>query len=108
LFGDHDLAALDAYWVDAYIQHNPGVADGKAGLRAALEGFGILKSPANVLDVRRVLADGNMVAVQTRQNFGGGDVSVIDLFRVENGKIVEHWDVIQPVPEKAANANTMF
>jgi predicted SnoaL-like aldol condensation-catalyzing enzyme len=107
LFGDHDLAALE-HWDDAYIQHNPTVADGKAGLLAALESFGVLKSPAHILDVRRVLADGNMVAVQTKQNFGNGDVSVIDLFRVENGKLAEHWDVIQPVPAKAANANTMF
>ena len=79
-----------------YTQHNPNAADGPEGLRAFL-GFLEEKFPDYlILHVDAVREPG------TRGN------AIVDIFRLEDGKIVEHWDVVQPIPEKAANANGMF
>jgi predicted SnoaL-like aldol condensation-catalyzing enzyme len=58
--------------------------------------------------VHNVVAEGNFVFVQSEGQFGGATMAFYDLFRVESGKIVEHWDVVQPVPEAMAHANGMF
>jgi len=106
--GDVD-GAIARYVGDTYIQHTPAAEDGVEGLRAYINGF--LKAFPNAKgDIRRVLADGNLVAVHAHWTgliSPNGDVGV-DLFRVENGKLVEHWDVITPVPSASKNKNTMF
>ena len=92
-----------------YQQHNPLVEDGYAGLRKYLtwiqENF-----PQSHSKVLRVFADGDHVLLhvhRVRTPGTRGD-AIVDIFRLENGKIVEHWDVIQPVFETSANPNTMF
>jgi len=110
LFGDHDLTALDRYWAKDYIQHNPYMTDGTDAVRQYLEKIGILKGPKFKVEFIRVAADGDLVFTQTRQPKQGNspEMVIVDIFRVENGKIAEHWDVMQPVPADALNKRPMY
>ncbi len=92
-----------------YIQHNPGAADGPEGLEAYIN-FLREKFPDSHSEVKHVFADGDCVIqhVHSVRTPGSRGSAIINIFKLENGKIVEHWDVIQEIPEKSANSNTMF
>ena len=97
-------------WVDpGYIQHNPLAATGRQAAIAFLEPF-FASHPEASYSIERIIADGNLVAVHSHGKFGADDrgIAVVDILRVEGCQVVEHWDVVQPVPEKAANSNGMF
>jgi len=97
-------------WVDpGYIQHNPMAATGRDAAVAFLEPF-FAHNPAVHYSIKRIIADGDLVAVHSHGVMAEGDrgMAVVDILRVKNCKVVEHWDVVQLVPEKAANSNTMF
>lgn len=85
---------------DHYIQHNPQVADGLSGLGKALEYMASQGIYMKYNKVHRVLGEGNFVLVVSEGTFGGKHTSFYDLFRVENGKIAEHWDVIETITPK--------
>lgn len=106
---DKDFEAASAYLGDRYIQHNPLAADGPAGLKAFLD-YAKENLSTFKVEFKRVLADGDFVVVHAhaRANPEDRGSAVMDIFRLENGKVVEHWDVIQAIPEKAMNDNTMF
>jgi predicted SnoaL-like aldol condensation-catalyzing enzyme len=96
---------------EKYIQHNSGIADGLDGLGAALKYFAENNLVLKFDKVHKVLGEGNFVLTVSEGKFGKGDhVAYYDLFRVENGKIVEHWDVISPIPanEDWKNNNGKF
>lgn len=102
--------AREKYMGDTYIQHNPTVPDGPEAFVNAMTTF-TQKFPELKGEVKRVIAEGDMVMlhVHTKTTPDARGRAVIDIFRVdENGKIVEHWDVGQDIPEKSANSNTMF
>jgi predicted SnoaL-like aldol condensation-catalyzing enzyme len=107
LFSDLDLTALDRYWSDSYIQHNPLYPDGKEPLRALIQGA-IDAGVSTSVEVKRVAAEGDLVWAHAKSFFFGKELATVEIFRVENGKIVEHWDIIQEVPALSANSNTMF
>jgi predicted SnoaL-like aldol condensation-catalyzing enzyme len=97
-------------WVDpGYIQHNPLAPTGRDAAIAFLEPF-FQGHPEAVYSIKRIIADGNLVAVHSHAKFAAADrgLAVVDILRVEHCKIAEHWDVAQPVPEKAANSNGIF
>lgn len=108
LFGDKDLSVIDTYIVEDYIQHNPYAADGRQALKEFAQKL-LSNAPKTKVDFQHVAADGDLVFLHVKaKNFNGKDMALVDIFRLKNGKIVEHWDVMQDVPETAANAHPMF
>ncbi len=104
-----DFEAASKYIGAGYKQHNPLVGDGKEGFKAFLA---MLKKdfPKSHSEVKRVFADGDYVIIHVHSVRvpGTRGRAIFDCFRFENGKVVEHWDTIQDVPEKSANPNGMF
>jgi predicted SnoaL-like aldol condensation-catalyzing enzyme len=104
-----DFAAAAQYLGPRYIQHNPTAPDGPEGLKKFLQ-FLREKFPQSHSDIKRVFADGDFVILHVHavREPGTRGSAIVDIFKLENGKIVEHWDVRQDVPETAANGNGMF
>ncbi|WP_102343528.1 nuclear transport factor 2 family protein [Galactobacillus timonensis] len=95
---------------DTYIQHNTGIADGLSGLGAALEALGKQGIQMIYDTVHQVLAQGNYVLAVSEGTFGGAPTSYYDLWRIENGKVAEHWDVMETIADKETwqNQNGKF
>ena len=104
-----DFEAAAKHFGPRYTQHNPNAADGPEGLRAFL-GFLRDKFPQSRSEIKRVFAEGDYVILHVHavREPGTRGNAIVDIFKLEHGKIVEHWDVVQPIPEKAMNANGMF
>jgi predicted SnoaL-like aldol condensation-catalyzing enzyme len=101
--------AAAKYLGPSYRQHNPTAGDGAGPFIAFVKGFS-QAFPSLHFDFKRFIAEGDLVVVHSHLVRSPGDrgMAVMDIFRLENGKIVEHWDVLQEVPESAVNTNTMF
>jgi predicted SnoaL-like aldol condensation-catalyzing enzyme len=104
-----DFEAASKYLGPVYKQHNPTAADGPEGLKGFIA---FLKTtyPMTHSEITASFADGDYVilrvhAVRTPGTLGN---AIVDIFRLEKGKVVEHWDSVQPIPEKSANTNGMF
>ncbi|MEU2006807.1 nuclear transport factor 2 family protein [Rhodococcus sp. NPDC019627] len=107
-FNRHDPAAASVI-AENYKQHNPQVPDGKAAFVDLLTA-NFAQNPTSRATVVRSAVDGDLVYLHVHSTNGPNDSgqAIVDIFRVDNGAIVEHWDVIQPVQQTAANSNTMF
>jgi predicted SnoaL-like aldol condensation-catalyzing enzyme len=101
--------AYETWVAEDYKQHNPNATDGRDAAIAFLEPF-YQRNPTHRMTVYRVLVDGDLFAVHLHGQTGPNDrgAAAIDILRVKDCKIVEHWDVTQAVPEKSTNPNGMF
>jgi predicted SnoaL-like aldol condensation-catalyzing enzyme len=104
-----DSSRVDDFFAPDYVQHNPMAQSGAVGLKSFLD-WARAQTPHAEHRVKRVFADGDHVIVHVHVIINPGERgnAVVDIFRIANGRIAEHWDVNQPVPEIAANANGMF
>lgn len=92
-----------------YTQHNPNVADGPEGFKAGITYFLNQAMPTAKFQVVRTISQGDLVVAHVRvTQLNKPDLAIVDIFRLKDHKLVEHWDVIQEVPEKMAHDNTMF
>lgn len=103
------IEAMKLYVGDKYIQHNPFAGDGKQPFIDFFKDY-YSKNPNAFVSIKRLIAEGDLVVVHvhSQQNKDDRGSAVVDIFRMEKGKIVEHWDVMQQIPDKSANDNTMF
>jgi len=115
VFNKHEVEqAFRRYVGPSYREHNPALADGAEAAVRALTRVTHEIDPQLHLEVKRTLAQGDLVAVHSRYlsapaaGASGLGQAVVDMFRLEHGRIVEHWDVTQEIPERSANDNTPF
>lgn len=108
--GHNPEKTADYFDGDSYIQHNISMADGLSGLGAALKELADQGIQMVYDKVHQVLADGNLVLAVSEGTFGGKPTAYYDLWRVQNGKIVEHWDIMDTIPERSEwkNENGKF
>ncbi|MET8828950.1 nuclear transport factor 2 family protein [Streptomyces sp. NPDC004610] len=109
LYNGRDLSAIDAYVAPGVREHAPELGDGAAAVKQGV-GTYLAENPELTYDTKRVIAEGDLVAVHSHVTAvpGTRGQAVIDMYRVRGGKIVEHWKSVQAVPEGSANGNTMF
>lgn len=111
LVNERDVALIEQYWSEDFVQHNPTLPNG----REVLSGFVQSLPPDAYLRIHRVIADGDLVVVHGQLTFTAEDrnnefagLALVDIFRVEDGLIAEHWDVSQTVPAESVSGNSMF
>jgi predicted SnoaL-like aldol condensation-catalyzing enzyme len=104
-----DFAKAAQYLGPRYIQHNPNAADGPEGFHRFID-FLREKYPQSQSEIKQAFADGDFVILHVHavREPGTRGLAIVDIFRLDNGKVVEHWDVVQPIPEQSANGNGMF
>ena len=104
-----DFEEAKKYLGNRYTQHNPTAKDGPEGLQGFIN-FLKDKFPNNKSEIKRIFAEGDYVIVHVHavREPGTRGSAIIDIFKLENGKVVEHWDVVQPIPENPQNNNGMF
>lgn len=109
LLNRKDWDGATKYMSDRYIQHNPNAPDGFAGIKAHID---MLKRdfPQNRGEIKHVFSKDDLVAlhIHNKRSPELRGNAVVDMFRIEDGKVVEHWDVVQAIPEQPLNDNTMF
>ena len=108
-FNNHDLSAASDLIEENYVQHNPNFATGRDAFVAAFKRF-FQQSPQFHTQIVRMIADGNLVWIQSHQRNSPTvlGTEIIDIYRLQDGKIAEHWDSLVPVTANSANSNTQF
>lgn len=105
-FGQHDITAVDRYISPDYIQHNPNLPDGPQALKDFLTHFTANKSKGPV-DIRHTAVNGDMVWIHLKEEgFHGEPLAIIGIFQIKDGKILEHWDVLQKIPPLSESKNS--
>jgi predicted SnoaL-like aldol condensation-catalyzing enzyme len=108
IFGDLDVNAVDDYLSEDFIQHNPTIADGSAGVKALVLMLASQGIPKQKIDFKHVAAEGDIVFLHSRYEMGGKECRFIDIYRVDNNKLAEHWDAMMQMPDRRANGNPLF
>lgn len=108
IFGDLDVSAVDEYMNKDFIQHNPTIADGPDGVKQLLQMLASQGVQKQKIMFKHVVEDGDIVILHTRYEMAENEWRFIDIYRVENGKLAEHWDAMMPMPETRANDNPLF
>lgn len=110
VFNRHKVdEGIERFMGPYFIEHNPGVGDGVEAFRTFFTKF-FAERPQTRFEIKRTFCEGDFVTVHAHWTDNPADrgLAVMDIFRMEKGRIVEHWDVIQPIPESMAHDNTMF
>lgn len=107
-FGDLDEAAVDEFFSKDFKNHNPTVADGPEGVKALVRMLPSQGVQKQKMEFKHVVAEGDIVIIHSRYVIAETDWRFIDIYRVENGQLAEHWDAAMPTPEERANTNSMF
>ncbi|HVW95800.1 MAG TPA: ester cyclase [Mucilaginibacter sp.] len=110
LIRDQNLELIDKYVHDDYIQHSPTLKDGKSGLIEALSYLKSLPKPPESAPspIVRIIAEGDLVMAHLDIKFAGKHLAVVDIFRLKEEKLIEHWSVEQEVPDIMPHGNGMF
>ncbi|WP_413943589.1 nuclear transport factor 2 family protein [Bdellovibrio sp. HCB-162] len=108
IFGDLDVTAVDEYMTENFIQHNPTIADGPKGVKALLQMLISQGVPKQKISFKHIAAEGDIVFLHSRYEMAGKEWRFIDIYRIENNKLAEHWDAMMPMPDGRANNNPMF
>jgi predicted SnoaL-like aldol condensation-catalyzing enzyme len=109
IFTARDIAVASRYLGDEYIQHAADVADGKQGLARAIADIA-LQTPQISYEIKHIIAEGNLVTLMShlRPTPDARGQMLFNIFRFDGGKIVEHWETVQDIPETSANGNGVF
>lgn len=108
IFGDLDIAAIDEFISEDFIQHNPTIADGPDGVKNLVQMLisqGVMKQK---IDFKHTVAQKDIVFLHSRYEMAGKEWRFIDIYRIEKDKLVEHWDAMMPMPDERANNNPLF
>lgn len=108
IFGDLDTHAIDEYMSRHFIQHNPTIADGPDGVRALVQMLTSQGVPKQKIEFKHILAEDDIVFLHSRYQMAGKEWRFVDIYRIENGKLAEHWDAMQQMPDERANKNPLF
>ncbi|MGK2860855.1 MAG: nuclear transport factor 2 family protein [Chitinophagaceae bacterium] len=108
IFGDLDVTAVDDYMSEDFKQHNPTIADGPEGVKALVQMLASQGIPKQKIAFKHVVAEGDIVFLHSRYEMAGKEWRFIDIYRVANGKLAEHWDAMMHMPDEPANNNLMF
>lgn len=110
VFNKHDLTRAAEFIKEDYIQHNPGTKTGLDEFVKAFRDGQFKKNPDFKFEIKHLIEEGDFVVVHGHAIPKPGDtgVAVMDMYRFENGKVAEHWDIIQVIPKEFANENSMF
>jgi predicted SnoaL-like aldol condensation-catalyzing enzyme len=108
IFGDLDSTGVDEFMSKDFIQHNPSTPDGQEGVKALVQMLISQGVPKQKNEFKHVVAEGDIVFLHSRYEMAGKEWRFIDIYRVENGKLAEHWDAMMQVPDQRANKNSMF
>lgn len=108
IFGDLDVTAVDEYMTKNFIQHNPTIADGADGVKVLLKMLISQGVPKQKISFKHIAVEGDTVFLHSRYEMAGKEWRFIDIYRIENNKLAEHWDAMMPMPDARANNNPMF
>ena len=108
IFGDLDITGVDEYLSKDFIQHNPTLPDGPEGVEGVIQMLLSQGVPKQKVIFKHVVAEDDIVILHTRTEMGGKGWRFIDIYRIENGKLAEHWDAMMQMPDAPANNNPMF
>jgi predicted SnoaL-like aldol condensation-catalyzing enzyme len=108
IFGDLDINGVDEYMCKDFLQHNPTTPDGPEGVKSLVQMLISQGVPKQKIVFKHVVVDGDIVFLHSRYEMAGKEWRFIDIYRVENGKLAEHWDAMMPMPDNRGNNNPMF
>lgn len=108
IFGDLDVTGVDELMSKDFIQHNPTLPDGPEGVKAVVQMLASQGVPKQKVVFKHVAAEDDLVILHSRTEMAGKEWRFIDIYRIENGKLAEHWDAMMQMPDAPANNNPMF